>query len=228
MRMIRGLRRDSVESIRIARKSKSFISQADFVKRTELSHHEITLLAQADAFSSLETSRRTAVWDAMPATEDRPLFQGVSDVEPDPTLPTMTPVQEVVADYQTAGLSLRAHPISFLRPQLDRTRVVRSIDLLVLEADRKYLVAGLVLLRQRPSTAKGITFMTLEDETGTTNLVVHVNVWERFRLIARRASALIAHGILQRENGVTHLVVDKMEDMTEIFGQFHNSSRDFR
>ena len=70
--------------------------------------------------------------------------------------------------------------------------------------------------------------MTLEDETGTTNLVVHVNVWERFRLIARRASALIAHGILQRENGVTHLVVDKMEDMTEIFGQFHNSSRDFR
>ena len=228
MRMIRGLRRDSVESIMIARKSKSFISQADFVKRTELSHHEITLLAQADAFSSLETSRRTAVWDAMPATEDRPLFQGVSDVEPDPTLPTMTPVQEVVADYQTAGLSLRAHPISFLRPQLDRTRVVRSIDLLVLEADRKYLVAGLVLLRQRPSTAKGITFMTLEDETGTTNLVVHVNVWERFRLIARRASALIAHGILQRENGVTHLVVDKMEDMTEIFGQFHNSSRDFR
>ena len=70
--------------------------------------------------------------------------------------------------------------------------------------------------------------MTLEDETGITNLVVHVNVWERFRPIARRASALIAHGILQRENGVTHLVVDKMEDMTEIFGQFHNSSRDFR
>ena len=228
LRMIRGLRRASVESILIARGSQPFTSQADFVKRTDLSHHEITLLAQADAFNSLETSRRTAVWDAMPAREDAPLFERVNDIEPDPTLPPMTPVQEVVADYETSGLSLRAHPISFVRPQLDRRRIVRSIDLLVLEADRKYLVAGLVLLRQRPSTAKGITFMTLEDETGTTNLVVHVNVWERFRPIARRASALIAHGILQRENGVTHLVVDKMEDMTEIFGQFHNSSRDFR
>ncbi|MEI8021965.1 MAG: OB-fold nucleic acid binding domain-containing protein, partial [Schlesneria sp.] len=228
MRMIRGLRHASVESILIARGSQPFTSQADFVKRTDLSHHEITLLAQADAFRSLETSRRTAVWDAMPAREEAPLFESVNDIEPDPALPPMTPVQEVVADYETSGLSLRAHPISFVRPQLDRRRVVRSIDLLVLEAERKYLVAGLVLLRQRPSTAKGITFMTLEDETGTTNLVVHVNVWERFRSIARRASALIAHGILQRENGVTHLVVDKMEDMTEIFGQFHNSSRDFR
>ncbi len=228
MRMIKGLRHASASSIMMARKSKPFASQADFVAHSDLSHREMTLLAQADAFNSLEASRRTAVWDAMPAREDAPLFERVNDVEPDPTLPRMTPVQEVVADYQAAGLSLRAHPISFVRPQLDQRGVVRASDLLVLEAERKYLVAGLVLLRQRPSTAKGITFMTLEDETGTTNLVVHVNVWERFRLIARRASALIAHGILQRENGVTHLVIDKMEDMTEIFGEFHNSSRDFR
>ena len=140
----------------------------------------------------------------------------------------MTPVQEVVADYQTAGLSLRGHPLSFLRPQLDRRRVVRSADLLLLEPERKYRVAGLVLLRQRPSTAKGITFMTLEDETGTTNLVVHVNVWERFRLIARGATALLAHGILQRQNDVVHLVVDKMEDLTDILGEHQNASRDFR
>jgi error-prone DNA polymerase len=228
MRMIRGLRRVSVEWILIARGSKPFTSQADFVQRTKLSHHENTLLAQADVFSSLDASRRSAVWDAMPAREEAPLYDQVNVDEPDPKLPPMTPVQEVIADYQTAGLSLRAHPLSFVRPQLNRRGVVRSIDLLVLEADRKYLVAGLVLLRQRPSTAKGITFMTLEDETGTTNLVVHVNVWERFRPIARRASSLIAHGLLQRENGVTHLVVDRMEDMTEIFGQFHNTSRDFR
>ena len=103
MCMIRGLRHASVESILIARGSKPFTSQADFVKRTELSHHEITLLAQADAFSSLETSRRTAVWDAMPAREDVPLFESVNDIEPDPTLPPMTPVQAVVADYETSG-----------------------------------------------------------------------------------------------------------------------------
>jgi len=228
LRMVRGLRRGSVDAIMKVRESKRFTSQSDFTKRTNLKHHEITLLAQADAFRSLETSRRTAVWDAMPAREDSPLYEQTNDIEPDPNLPPMTPVQEVIADYQTAGLSLRAHPISFVRTQLDRRRVVRSVDLLVLEADRKYLVAGLVLLRQRPSTAKGITFMTLEDETGTTNLVVHVNTWERFRPIARGASALIAHGILQRENDVIHLVVDKLEDLTEILGQYHNSSRDFR
>ena len=123
---------------------------------------------------------------------------------------------------------LRRRAVDAGRPQLDRRRVVRSADLLLLEPERKYRVAGLVLLRQRPSTAKGITFMTLEDETGTTNLVVHVNVWERFRLIARGATALLAHGILQRQNDVVHLVVDKMEDLTDILGEHQNASRDFR
>ena len=228
MRMIRGLRSASVELILNARGAKLFTSQADFAQRTGLSQHEITLLAQADAFRSLETPRRNAVWDALPAREASPLYDMIDDSEPDPLLPPMTPVQEVIADYQTAGLSLRGHPISFLRSQLDRRQVVRAADLLVLEADRKYRVAGLVLLRQRPSTAKGITFMTLEDETGTTNLVIHVNVWERFRPIARHATALVAHGILQRQHDVVHLVVDKMEDMTDILGEYHNSSRDFR
>ena len=228
MRMIRGLRNASAESILIARKSGRFTSQADFARRTSLSPHEITLLAQADAFRSLETARRTAVWDALPAREAAPLYDMIQESEPDPTLPPMTPVQEVIADYQSAGLSLRGHPISFVRPQLDRRRVVRAADLLILEAERKYRVAGLVLLRQRPSTAKGITFMTLEDESGTTNLVVHVNVWERFRPIARHATALIAHGILQRQHDVVHLVVDKMEDLTDVLGEYHNSSRDFR
>ena len=83
-------------------------------------------------------------------------------------------------------------------------------------------------MRQRPSTAKGITFMTIEDETGTANLIVHVNTWERFRPIARRASALIVHGILQRQHGVIHLLVDCMVDLTEVLGSVANRSRDFR
>ena len=228
MRMIRRMRQDSAEKILHARQAGAFTSQADLAARTALMHHELALLARADAFRSFHPSRRNAVWDALPTREDSPLFESISDEEADPGLPPMTPVQEVVADYQTAGLSLRGHPLSFLRPQLDRRRVVRSADLLLLEPERKYRVAGLVLLRQRPSTAKGITFMTLEDETGTTNLVVHVNVWERFRLIARGATALLAHGILQRQNDVVHLVVDKMEDLTDILGEHQNASRDFR
>ena len=140
----------------------------------------------------------------------------------------MTPVQEVVADYQTSGLSLRGHPLSFLRAELDKQNIVRSKDLLILESDRKYRVAGLVLLRQRPSTAKGITFMTLEDETGTTNLVVHVNIWEKFRLVARGASAILARGLLQRQDAIVHLVVDHLADLSEAVGRYQDPSRDFK
>ena len=96
------------------------------------------------------------------------------------------------------------------------------------EPERRYRIAGLVLLRQRPSTAKGITFMTLEDETGTANLIVHVNTWERFRPIARGASAVIAHGILQRQHGVCHLLVDRLDDLTDLLGEVTTRSRDFR
>ena len=228
LRMIRGLRTDFAERIVHERRIAPFVSQVDFTQRTGLGPHELSLLAKADAFRSLQSRRRTALWQAMPAREESPLFKFVEDQEPLPLLPAMTPVQEVVADYQTSGLSLRAHPVSFLRPQLDQRRVVRAIDLMLLEPDRRYRVAGLVLLRQRPGTAKGITFMTLEDETGITNLVIHVNVWNRFRPTARRASALLVQGMLQRHNEVIHLVVDRMEDLTAFLGQYKNSSRDFR
>jgi error-prone DNA polymerase len=228
MRIIHGLRVDSANRIMQARRQCPFTSQAEFAQRTGLGRGELSRLAKSGAFQSLQSERRTAIWQALSARETSPLYDQISDVEPDPNLTPMTPVQEVVADYQTVGLSLRAHPLSFLRSELDKRQVVRAIDLALLEADRRYRVAGLVLLRQRPSTAKGITFMTLEDESGTTNLVVHVNVWERFRTIARHASAMIVRGILQRQNEVIHLVVDTMEDLTEKLGQYQNSSRDFR
>ena len=227
-RILRGLRQTTAEHIVAVRQSVPFRSQEEFAQRTGLSRSELSLLAKSDAFRSLETTRREAVWDAMPARESSPLLASVDNEEPCVTLPTMTSSQEVVADYQTAGLSLRAHPISFLRDNLNEYGVTRTADLLHVEAERRYRVAGLVLLRQRPSTAKGITFMTLEDETGTANLVVHVNVWERFRPIARQASAIIAHGILQRQHDVIHLVVDRMDDLTTLLGQVGNRSRDFR
>jgi error-prone DNA polymerase len=228
LRIIYGLRHDSGEKLMAARHSGPFLSQSDVARRTGLSRRELTLLASADAFRSLHPSRRTAVWDALPAREPAPLFTNIDDDEPAPQLPAMTPVQEVVADYQTSGMSLRGHPMSFLRPELERRQIVRATDLLLLETDRRYRVAGLVLLRQRPGTAKGITFMTIEDETGTTNLVVQVNVWNRFRRIVGRASSLIAHGMLQRQDEVVHLVVDRFEDLTPIMSDYHNTSRDFR
>jgi error-prone DNA polymerase len=228
MRVIRGLRKDFAEAVVRVRNESLFTSQAEFARRSQAGRHDLALLAKADAFQSVQSSRRQAIWDALPPREPSVLFDRAEDQEQVAQLPPMTAIHEVEADYQTIGLSLRAHPVSFLRPQLQARGIVRAVDLNLLEVDRRYKVAGLVLLRQRPSTAKGITFMTLEDETGTMNLVVHVNVWERFRPIARQASAIIAQGLLQRQHDVVHLVVDRLEDLTKMLGEIKNVSRDFR
>jgi error-prone DNA polymerase len=152
--------------------------------------------------------------------------------EPPVALPPMPEYEEVVADYRTAGLSLRAHPISFYREQLARLGVTPARELVKLENDDPVIVAGLVLLRQRPGTAKGITFVTLEDETGTVNLVVHQHTWDRFYRIARGAPAWIAHGHIQtvteKFSAVIHVVVRRLEALGEQLRQLDVKARDFR
>jgi error-prone DNA polymerase len=147
-------------------------------------------------------------------------------------LPSMQLYEEVVADYRTSGLSLRAHPISFYREQLERLGITPARRLIELANDALVCVAGIVLLRQRPGTAKGITFVTLEDETGTVNLVVHQRTWDRFYRIARGAPAWIAHGHIQtsREGAapIIHVVVRRLEALAEQLRHLDVKSRDFR
>jgi error-prone DNA polymerase len=149
-----------------------------------------------------------------------------------PALPPMQLYEEVVADYRTAGLSLRAHPISFYRDQLERLGITPARQLVDLKNGAQVRVAGLVLLRQRPGTAKGITFVMLEDETGTVNLVVHQHTWDRYYRIARRAPAWIAHGHIQTTTEsfapVIHVVVARLEALTEQLERLDVKSRDFR
>jgi error-prone DNA polymerase len=160
-------------------------------------------------------------------------FNEDSQEEPIPqTLPAMPLYEEVVADYRTAGLSLRAHPISFYREQLARLGVTSAQGLARLKDKTPVAVAGIVLLRQRPGTAKGITFVTLEDETGTVNLVVHQQTWDKFYRIARRAPAWIAHGETQTVETefakVIHVVVSRLEALGEQLRKLDVKSRDFR
>lgn len=163
-----------------------------------------------------------------------PAFPQHDDIETDKSapLPAMEPYEEVVADYRTTGLSLRAHPISFYREQLAKLGVTPANKLVELNNETPVIVAGLVLLRQRPGTAKGITFVTLEDETGTVNLVVHQQTWDRFYRIARRAPAWIAHGHVQTAPGqfaaVIHVVVKRLEALGEQLRQLDVKARDFR
>lgn len=226
-RMIDLMGESAGKRITAERASGAYRCLADFVDRTRLGSRSLKALARADAFKSLGLSRREALWQAMALGEASGLFAGVDD-EPRVELPAMTVQQEVTADYQTTGFSLRRHPMQFLRQSLVRKGVVTAAELLIVEPDRRYRVAGLVLIRQRPGTAKGITFMTLEDETGTANLIVHRDTWERFRTVARRSHVLAARGILQRQEGVIHLVVDHLQDLTETLATLNNQSRDFR
>lgn len=227
-RMLKGISQTVAERITSCRRSSRFISYDDFVRRTQFSPAILALLSDADAFRSLRESRRTAFWKSLPAQEPTELFMEIDTPEPVAALPVMTPQQQVIADYRTSGLSLRQHPVGFIREELSRRRVLRTEELLTVDEDRRYKVAGLVLLRQRPSTAKGITFMTLEDETGTANLIVRKDVWERFHRIARQATALIVQGILQRKDGIAHLLVDRLDDLTDLLREVGNRSRDFR
>ena len=135
---------------------------------------------------------------------------------------------EVYADYRTTGLSLKGHPIGFHREALSQLRVLRASDLATAENERVIKVAGIVLIRQRPATAKGITFVTLEDETGVANLIVRPEVWNRFYTICKTTAAWIATGKLERHSGVINILTFRIDDLTLRIGELKTKSRDFR
>ncbi|HEV7999520.1 MAG TPA: error-prone DNA polymerase, partial [Planctomycetaceae bacterium] len=255
-RMVKGLSQSQVDVILARRADGPFVSFDDFARRTRLSSAVLTRLSQADAFGSLTESRRDALWKSLPAPEsprsikspkskaqspksksgaasessDLRLWTldfGLNHEEPAVVLPKASPLSEVVADYRAIGLSLRDHPMKFLRPALERMRVVKASDLATLPADGLVKVAGLTLMRQRPGTASGITFVTLEDETGFANLIVRPEVWERYHHAARTATAMLAHGRLQRQDNVIHVLVNRLDDLSRRIDDLGVSSRDF-
>jgi error-prone DNA polymerase len=233
LRMVSGLRFEAAMRIEDQRRSGGpFTSVSDFARRTGLGQAIISQLSKADAFGSVNQDRRAALWQALgqeKKPKDQPLFDSL-DVEDDETmlLPVLDLQDQVTEDYRSVGLSLRAHPMSFHRDSLNALRVTTCEGLEDKENNRHTRVAGLVILRQRPATAKGITFVTIEDETGTANLVVKPNIWERYFKIARRSPAWIAHGKLEKKNGVIHVVVSRLEDMSSRLEDLNIKSRDFR
>jgi len=231
-RLIRGLSQVHAETIVAARRDGPFRSVDDFTRRTGLSRSVLTRLARADALKSLGRDRRSSLWEALAQEKQGrslPLLAGLAAEDELPvTLPKMDAEEEVFADYQTAGLSLRAHPISFYRHELDRLHITPAGKLPTVGNNTLVRVAGLVLLRQRPSTAKGITFVTIEDETGTANLVIRAHVWQRYYQVARGSAAMIAHGKLESKHSVIHVVVHRLEDLSAQLQQLKQKTRDFR
>jgi error-prone DNA polymerase len=186
-------------------------------------------LAEADAFASLGLTRREALWHVMRLSdEELPLWEcaDLGDEEIPVALPVMPIGQEVMTDYATGGLSLKAHPCQLIREQLKERRIITAAELAKL--DRGWVrVAGLVLIRQRPGTASGIVFETLEDETGVVNLIVRPDIYERYRPAARYAGLLECHGYVERQGKVIHVMAKRMFDLSPMLSGYQLESRDF-
>jgi error-prone DNA polymerase len=198
-----------------------FDSVRDLWLRTRLPPAALERLANADAFGSLGLSRRDALWAvrALQRSGDKdnlPLFRRVAmpELEPDVALPPMPLGEQVVEDYRHLHLSLKTHPVSFLRADLNPYGIVRHEMLPGIASGQRVSVAGLVLVRQRPGTAKGVIFMTLEDETGIANTIVWQRTFEAFRPIVLGARLISVTGRLQNEKGVIHVVADELRDLT--------------
>ena len=223
-RQISGFSEADAKQIAETRRASPFVSLRDFWLRTGLSPAILKRLAEADAFGSLGLTRRDALWTLRALRrsgdkDDLPLFARVilPDMEPDARLPLMPPGEEVVEDYRHLHLSLKEHPLAFLRADLKRRNVRKCEELAAIPSGRRVTVAGLVLVRQRPGSAQSI-FMTLEDETGIANAIVWPQVFETFRGVVMGARLVAVTGKVQNESNVVHVIAERLEDLTPLLG----------
>ncbi|MDM0037233.1 error-prone DNA polymerase [Variovorax sp. J22P271] len=227
LRMLSGLRWESAQRIVEARHESLFDNAEDLARRAALELHELKLLAGADALKSLSGHRRNAVWDAtaLRATprllRDAPVDEDLLELPPAPV------GEEIMFDYAATGLTLRRHPLALLRPALSKRGLMAAADLQDLPNGEDVSYCGLVTLRQQPETAKGVIFVSLEDETG----VVQVIAWRSLRETQRQellnARLLAVHGTWQREGELRSLVAHQLEDLTPLLGRLPTVSRDF-
>ena len=224
LRQIIGVREGEMRRL-VERRGEAYDSVRDLWLRGGLSLAVLERLADADAFRSLGLDRRQALWAVrglgrVGDQDDLPLFAGppAREREPDARLPPMPLGAHVVEDYRRLSLSLKAHPAEFMRARLAARGILRSDALPKVKNGERVTVAGLVLVRQRPGTAKGVIFMTLEDETGVANIIVWPKAFERLRPIVLGARFVAVTGKLQSEQGVIHIVAERMEDLTPMLG----------
>ena len=227
LRMVKGLTEEAGEAIVCERRFALFDSVESAAYRSGIDRRALRALASAGAFKSLAGHRHRASWvsegvDTLPG-----LLRDAAAKEATPLLSRPTEGQNLVADYRSTGLTLGRHPIALLRSKLVAKGYCSSADLDQRRNNRSVYVAGLVITKQRPGSASGVTFVTLEDEVGQMNLVI----WEATAIKQRKellnARLMGARGKLQIESGVTHIIVQKIFDLTHMLGELTVRSRDF-
>jgi error-prone DNA polymerase len=230
LRQVDGLQREAADRV-VERRPYSTVEELRTRGRVPV--HAIQRLAAADAFRSMGLDRRAALWDsrALRQAPDLPLFAHAEareeGAEETPAqLPAMPLAEHVISDYQTIRLSLKAHPMQFLRGAYAAQKFVTAEQLASLKDGRRVSMAGVVLIRQRPGTSKGVVFITIEDETGIANLVVWPHVFEKQRKIVMGARLMAVHGVVQRDpdSAVIHVVAARLEDHTHLLSRLSDDS----
>jgi error-prone DNA polymerase len=237
LRMVRGLNEKDGQRLAASRGATPYASILELARRADLHPGSLVRLAKSDAFRSLSINRREAAWAIKSLRDDTlPLFDSADRrdqvIRPEIgeatiDLPRMTGGREVVEDYRSHGLTLRSHPIAFLREELTR-RVIAPCQALETAKDGSRIsVAGLILVRQKPGSAKGVMFVTLEDETGIANLIIWPSLFDRLRRTILGAQMLTCRGRVQRASGVVHLIAEHLLDNTELLNSVGGQNETF-
>ncbi|MEO8820589.1 MAG: error-prone DNA polymerase [Ginsengibacter sp.] len=217
-RQIRGLKQEDINLLLSNRKK--MYATINELRDIKLPDAALEKLADADAFRSIGLDRREALWEV--STKDRPVALFTGQLSPEAkeekklSLPVMTKSEHVVYDYVTTSLSLKAHPVSFIREKMDQLHITPTQQLCKGKNGDFVKVAGLVLVRQRPGTAGGICFMTIEDETGFSNLVIFQNLFEKFRKEILQSKLIMVEGTLQIEGEVIHVIVKRCHNISKL------------
>ncbi|HEX2802703.1 MAG TPA: OB-fold nucleic acid binding domain-containing protein, partial [Sphingomicrobium sp.] len=230
LRQVDGLHREAADRVVAGR---PYASVEELQSRGRVPVHAIQRLAGADAFRSMGLDRRAALWDsrALRQAPDLPLFAFADecdegDESAPAELPAMPLAEHVISDYQTVRLSLKAHPMHFLRAHYSSQGFITAEQLKSIKDGKRLSIAGVVLIRQRPGTSKGVVFITIEDETGVANLVVWPKVFERQRKIVMGARLMAVHGMVQKDpdSEVIHVVAVRLEDHTGMLSHLSDDS----
>jgi error-prone DNA polymerase len=225
--MVKGLPQASAERIVGARAARAFDSVADLARRAELDRRDLKCLAAAAALAALSGHRRMAHWQVAGLETAPVLLRDAPVHETAPDLPAPTEGESLVADYASLGLTLGRHPLALLRKHLARKRLVTAAEIRAMPNGRFARAAGIVTGRQRPDTASGVVFVTLEDETGHVNVVVWRALSERQRRELLGSRLMAVHGVVEREGEVVHLVARQLVDESALLGRLLTRSRDF-
>lgn len=228
LRLVKGFKETSAQRIKAARASTCFESAEELARLARLEHLDMQQLAASDALRSLSGHRRQQVWDAAALRRLPELLRDAPVDEPVLELPAAAEGEEVIWDYRTFGLTLRSHPLQLLRPKLDERRFATAKELMNTDDGQAVEYCGIVTLRQQPETAKGVVFVSLEDETGNVQVIVWSSVREAQPQELLQSRLLGVKGRWQRQGDACSLIARHIEDLTSLLGELETSSRDFR